>query len=53
MPFFLGLVGSALGGAIGWQLGDGEGLMTAYLLSTVASGVGFYYGRRLGASLLG
>ena len=52
MPFFLGCVGSALGGTIGWHLGAGVGLMTAYLLGTVTAGVGFYYGRRLGASLV-
>lgn len=34
-------------GAIGWWLGEGAGIMTAFMVSTVFSGVGIYYGRKL------
>jgi len=53
MSTLLGLVGATLAGAVGWWLGEGMGLVWAYLLSTLASGVGFYYGRRLASELLG
>jgi hypothetical protein len=52
MRTVLGLVGAALAGAVGWWLGESMGLVGAYLLSTLASGVGFYYGRRLATELL-
>ena len=35
-----------LGGWLGWWLGDKVGLMTAFLLSTVGTGLGLYLGRR-------
>ena len=34
-------------GAIGWWIGDTVGIMTAFIVSTVFSGVGIYYGRKL------
>lgn len=43
----LSLLGALFGGWIGWWLGDFVGLMTAFFLSTIASGVGLYAGRRL------
>ncbi len=52
MPTFLGLVGATLGGAVGWWLADGLGPIGANLASVIASGIGFYYGRKLAASLV-
>lgn len=36
-----------LGGWLGWWIGDHFGLMTAFLLSMVCTGLGIYFGRRL------
>ena len=40
-------IGATAGGALGWWLGNFAGLMTAFMLSTVGTGFGIYYGRRL------
>jgi hypothetical protein len=32
---------------LGWWIGDKIGLMTAFLLSMVGTGLGMYFGRRL------
>jgi hypothetical protein len=47
MKKLLGFVGATLGGAVGWWAGSAVGIMTAFMVSTVASGVGLYLGRRL------
>ena len=39
-------VGATLGGAAGWWLGARFGIMTAFILSTVGTGVGIYLVRR-------
>jgi len=52
MVTLLGLVGATLGGYAGWWLAAGFGPITGHLVSTVASGFGFFYGRKLAASLL-
>lgn len=31
----------------GWYLGEGSGVFTAFMLSTVAGGIGIYLGKRL------
>jgi len=46
MKRFLALVGASIGSMIGWWLGARVGLATAFLISTLGSGVGFYYGAR-------
>jgi hypothetical protein len=38
------LIGTTVGSSIGWWLGDKFGLMTAFTLSIVGTGVGMYYG---------
>jgi hypothetical protein len=38
---------ATVGGAIGWWLGEGFGFMTAFFVSTIVSGVGIYYGRKI------
>jgi hypothetical protein len=41
------LIGSTVGGAIGWWLGARVGVMTAFVLSVVGTGCGMYAGARL------
>lgn len=48
MARWMGLVGMTLGGAVGWWLGAKVGIMTAVVVSMVGTGVGLYYGRKLG-----
>jgi uncharacterized membrane protein YeaQ/YmgE (transglycosylase-associated protein family) len=43
----IGLVGSFVGGTIGWWLGDFIGVMTAFMLSVVGTAAGLYLARRL------
>lgn len=43
---FLGFLGATAGGALGWWAGAPVGFMTAFMLSTVGTGVGMYAGRK-------
>jgi len=52
MTTLLGLVGATLGGFAGWWLASGFGPITVHLVSTIGSGLGFFYGRKLAANLL-
>ncbi len=45
----LAFVGATLFGAAGWWLGSFVGVMTAWMLSAVATGVGIYAGKRAAA----
>ena len=47
MTRLLGLIGAAIGSTIGWWLGARIGIMTAFLISTLGTGFGLYYGTRL------
>jgi hypothetical protein len=40
-------LGATIGGIIGWWLGGFIGVMTAYIVSTIGSGLGIYWARRL------
>ena len=51
MTKLLGLVGSTVGGMIGWAAGAGVGTMTAFMLSIVGTGLGLYGGRRAARAL--
>ena len=42
MKKLLTFVGATLGGSLGWWLGSGIGIMTAFLLSVVGTGAGVY-----------
>jgi hypothetical protein len=42
-----GFLGLTIGGAAGWWLGAYFGLFGAFVVSTVGSGVGLYYARRV------
>ena len=52
MGTLLGWVGASVGGALGWWVGDREGLLTAFLVSIVGTGVGLYLGRRIAERLV-
>jgi len=47
MRKLLGIVGATLGSAIGWWLGARVGVMTAFVLSMVGTGVGLYAGYQI------
>jgi uncharacterized membrane protein YbhN (UPF0104 family) len=49
MTKLMGFIGATLGSAVGWWLGAKVGMMTAFMVSTVGSGVGIYFGRRAAA----
>jgi uncharacterized membrane protein YbhN (UPF0104 family) len=53
MSRLLTTLGASVGGALGWWLGARVGVMTAFFLSTLGTGVGAYAGRRIAGSLLG
>lgn len=40
------LIGTTIGSGIGWWLGQKIGIMTAFALSMVGTGLGMYYGIR-------
>ena len=46
MSKILGFVGATIGSYAGWALGAHVGLTTAFMLSMVGTGAGFYAGRR-------
>jgi membrane protein YqaA with SNARE-associated domain len=48
MRRFLVLLGSCLGGWAGWWLGARAGLVTAFFVSTIGTGLGVYLGWRIG-----
>jgi hypothetical protein len=43
----LGFIGATIGGYAGWWLGSFVGIMTAFIVSMICTGVGMYYGRRV------
>lgn len=47
MNKLLGFIGATIGGSIGWWLGARIGMMTAFMVSIVGTGVGMYAARRL------
>ncbi|MFQ5690780.1 MAG: hypothetical protein ACE5HQ_10965 [Gemmatimonadota bacterium] len=44
-PFHL--IGATVGGGLGWWLGAHVGLMTAYMLGVLGTGLGVYVGARI------
>lgn len=42
-------IGATLFGTVGWYLAAPAGTFTAFVVSTIATGVGIYAGRRLAA----
>ncbi len=47
MVKILGTLGAFVGGSIGWWIGAKVGMMTAFVVSTIATGFGIYYGRQI------
>lgn len=47
MKKLLSLLFSTIGGSIGWWAGDYIGMVTAFILSMIGTGIGMYYGVRL------
>ena len=47
----LAIVGSMIGGYAGWWAGAFVGIMTAFILSMVGTGLGVYAGRRMAQHL--
>jgi hypothetical protein len=52
MQKLLVLVGTMVGGSLGWAIGAPVGLMTAFLLGVVGTAVGLYLSRRVAQYLL-
>ena len=48
MTRLLGFVGGLAGSYVGWALAEPAGLFAAFVASTIATGVGLYWGRRVG-----
>lgn len=46
------MVGATIGGGIGWWFGAQVGIMTAFIVSMVGTGVGIYWGRRVAREYL-
>jgi hypothetical protein len=44
-------VGATIGSGIGWWLGHPFGMMSAFMLSIVGTGVGIYAARRVAANV--
>lgn len=53
MSKLLTFLGATVGGAIGWWLGARVGIMTAFFVSMLGTGVGIYAGRWLAGVILG
>ncbi len=53
MEKLLGFIGATALGAGGWWAGERTGVMTAFVLSMVGTGVGLYVGRRVARDYLG
>jgi len=45
-------LGASLGGTVGWWLGAPFGIMTAFVVSMLGTGVGIYAGHRIAERLL-
>jgi hypothetical protein len=45
---FFAFVGATAGGWAGWALGAPIGPFAAFVVSMIGTGVGMYYGRRVG-----
>jgi len=48
MTKFFGFVGATAGGWAGWALADAAGPLAAFVVSMIGTGIGMYYGRRIG-----
>jgi len=51
MGKLLAFVGATAGGYAGWALGALTGTFSAFVVSIIGTGIGVYYGRRIGREL--
>ena len=49
MSKLLYFIGATVGGYAGWWLGERFGFFTAFILSTIGTGVGIYFAQRYNA----
>jgi hypothetical protein len=42
------MIGTTVGGYVGWAIGAPFGIFAAFALSMVGTGAGMYYGRKIG-----
>ncbi len=52
MSKILTFLGASVGGAVGWWLGAPVGMMTAFVVSMLGTGVGMYAGHWIAGRLL-
>ena len=52
MTKLMGFLGATIGGYVGWALGARFGVMTAFMLSMVGTGLGIYVGRRIARDMV-
>jgi uncharacterized protein YcfJ len=52
MTKICGSIGAFLGSSVGWWIGSGAGMMTAFALSMVGTGLGIWAGRRIADNLV-
>ncbi|HYR99000.1 MAG TPA: hypothetical protein VEO58_08285 [Gemmatimonadales bacterium] len=52
MSKILTFLGASVGGAVGWWLGAPIGMMTAFVVSMLGTGVGMYAGHWIAGRLL-
>jgi hypothetical protein len=45
-------IAGTITGSIGWWLASSFGIMTAFIVSTIATGFGAYYGRKFAREIL-
>ena len=53
MNKLVGFIGATIGSYGGWALGARYGIMTAFMLSIVGTGLGTYFARRVVQDMLG
>ena len=53
MNKLVGFIGATIGSYAGWALGVRFGMMTAFMLSILGTGLGIYVGRRVIQDMLG
>ena len=47
-----GSLGGFVGSSIGWWIGSGGGMMTAFIVSIIGTGLGIWAGRRVADNLV-
>ena len=52
MTKICGSIGAFVGSSVGWWIGSGAGMMTAFALSMVGTGLGIWAGRKVADNLV-